>query len=87
MIRRPEKLRLVRSARAVRYICRLGRAVVEEDVLYDRLSSGEPYAVTCTHRSRPFDHSVHARTGELTGRADFNIIVPTERREDVGVLE
>ena len=48
--------------------------------------SGERYGVTCSHRSRRFDHGVHARARELTGIADLKPVVPSERSKDVGVL-
>ncbi len=76
---------LMRPAQGGRCIGGLGRAIVEEDVLYDRLGSGERHAVTCSHRSRRFDHGVHARAGELTGSADLNPVMSSERSEDVGV--
>jgi hypothetical protein len=58
-------------ARAHRWV-ELSRTVLKGDVLYHRLSSGERHAVTCSHRSRSFDHGVHPRAGELTSSADFS---------------
>ena len=75
----------MRPPQAVRCIGGLGR-VVEGDVLYHRLSSVERHVVTCSHRSRRFDHGVHARAGELTGIADLKPVVPSERPKDVGVI-
>ena len=76
----------MRPAQAGRCIGWLGCTVIEGDVLYDRMSSVERHAVTCSHRSRRFDDGVHASAGELTDIADLDPVVPSERSEDVGVL-
>ena len=54
--------------------------------LNDRLSSGERHAVTYPDGSRGFDHGVYACAGGLTGCADSNSVVPTERPEDIDVF-
>ncbi len=56
------------------------------DRVFDRLSSGERHGVTCSHRSWRFDHGVYARTGELTGIADLNPVMPSECPEDLSVF-
>ncbi len=56
------------------------------DLLTIHLAAGEDYTVTYSHRSRRFDYSVYARTGELTGTADLDSVVPSERPEYLGVL-
>jgi hypothetical protein len=50
------------------------------------LAAGEGHQVTYSHRSRPFDYGVHARTGEQTGSANLDSVVLRERPEDLGVL-
>jgi hypothetical protein len=56
------------------------------DPLAIHLAAGEGYAVTHSYRSRRFDYSVHARTGEQTGTADLDSVVLGERPEYLGVL-
>ena len=56
------------------------------DLLTIHLAAGEGYAVTYSHRSRLFDYGIHARTGEQTGTADLDSVVPSERPQDLGVL-
>src|SRR3712207_9516804 len=56
------------------------------DLLTIHLAAGEGHAVTYSQRSRRFDYGVHARTGEQTGPADLDSVVPSERPEDLGVL-
>jgi hypothetical protein len=57
------------------------------DLLTIHLAAGKGHAVTYSHRSRLFDYSVYARTGEQTGTADLDSVVASERPQDLGVLE
>src|SRR5215217_7524324 len=57
------------------------------DLLTIHLTAGEGYAVTYSHRSRRFDYSVYACTGEQTGTAESYRLTDRELEAHPIVLE
>ena len=52
---------------------------------YVCLKSREHNAITCSDQSRLFDDGIHSGAGKLTGVANLNLVVASERLENLGV--